>query len=185
MKWISSDCRLLTVYIFSAPSRGPNTSSSAERRNARDRWYSSNLSCLDIVIVISVLHWSTSSPQLFQSYLTSMAKSKNHTAHNQSRKDHRNGLRKPSAKRHMNMKGESDSVPVKVVDLYHVQDATPSFWRTWSLRRNTTWTSIRLPRRQPRSRRLRAEQWWDVCLGVVILLSLNKYLSLRKSLIFW
>jgi len=34
-----------------------------------------------------------------------MAKSKNHTAHNQSRKDHRNGLRKPSAKRHMNMKG--------------------------------------------------------------------------------
>ena len=35
-----------------------------------------------------------------------MAKSKNHTAHNQSRKDHRNGLRKPSIKRHMSMKGE-------------------------------------------------------------------------------
>ena len=35
-----------------------------------------------------------------------MAKSKNHTAHNQSRKNHRGGIKKPSTKRHMPMKGE-------------------------------------------------------------------------------
>ena len=34
-----------------------------------------------------------------------MAKSKNHTAHNQTRKAHRNGMRKPSQQRHMSMKG--------------------------------------------------------------------------------
>ena len=42
-----------------------------------------------------------------------MAKSKNHTAHNQSRKDHRNGLRKPSIKRHMSMKGEDGTTSLK------------------------------------------------------------------------
>ena len=41
-----------------------------------------------------------------------MAKSKNHTAHNQSRKDHRNGLKKPSLKKHMSMKGELKTVAV-------------------------------------------------------------------------
>nr|ALS04638.1 60S ribosomal protein L29 [Pseudodiaptomus poplesia] len=34
-----------------------------------------------------------------------MAKSKNHTNHNQSRKAPRNGLRKPTTSRHMTMKG--------------------------------------------------------------------------------
>ena len=44
-----------------------------------------------------------------------MAKSKNHTAHNQSRKDHRNGLRKPSIKRHMSMKGEGLKFKFKII----------------------------------------------------------------------
>jgi len=34
-----------------------------------------------------------------------MAKSKNHTAHNQSRKAHRNGMPKPKTLRTMSMKG--------------------------------------------------------------------------------
>jgi large subunit ribosomal protein L29e len=34
-----------------------------------------------------------------------MAKSKNHTAHNQTRKNHRGGIKKPSTRRHMSMKG--------------------------------------------------------------------------------
>ena len=34
-----------------------------------------------------------------------MAKSKNHTAHNQTRKNHRTGIKKPSTRRHMSMKG--------------------------------------------------------------------------------
>ena len=46
-----------------------------------------------------------------------MAKSKNHTAHNQSRKDHRNGLKKPSLKKHMSMKGELQLVDVSVPSL--------------------------------------------------------------------
>ena len=46
-----------------------------------------------------------------------MAKSKNHTAHNQSRKDHRNGLKKPSLKKHMSMKGELQPVDVSVPSL--------------------------------------------------------------------
>jgi len=36
-----------------------------------------------------------------------MAKSKNHTNHNQSRKEHRNPTRKPSAKTRIRMKGVS------------------------------------------------------------------------------
>ncbi|KAH0993039.1 hypothetical protein GBA52_004522 [Prunus armeniaca] len=35
-----------------------------------------------------------------------MAKSKNHTAHNQSRKAHRNGIKKPQRHRHTSTKGE-------------------------------------------------------------------------------
>uniref|UniRef100_A0AC35UGI8 60S ribosomal protein L29 n=1 Tax=Rhabditophanes sp. KR3021 TaxID=114890 RepID=A0AC35UGI8_9BILA len=34
-----------------------------------------------------------------------MAKSKNHTAHNQNRKDHRNGIKKPLKQRFISMKG--------------------------------------------------------------------------------
>ncbi|CAL8356501.1 unnamed protein product [Boreogadus saida] len=34
-----------------------------------------------------------------------MAKSKNHTSHNQSRKAHRNGIRKPKAERYESLKG--------------------------------------------------------------------------------
>nr|ACV20958.1 large subunit ribosomal protein 29 [Acrostichus sp. RS5083] len=34
-----------------------------------------------------------------------MAKSKNHTSHNQNRKDHRNGIHKPAKQRYMSMKG--------------------------------------------------------------------------------
>ena len=34
-----------------------------------------------------------------------MAKSKNHTAHNQTRKAHRGGIKKPSTRKHMSMKG--------------------------------------------------------------------------------
>nr|ACV20961.1 large subunit ribosomal protein 29 [Rhabditoides inermis] len=34
-----------------------------------------------------------------------MAKSKNHTAHNQNRKDHRNGIKKPKKERYVSMKG--------------------------------------------------------------------------------
>ncbi|KAI1291748.1 60S ribosomal protein L29 [Halotydeus destructor] len=34
-----------------------------------------------------------------------MAKSKNHTAHNQNRKDHRNGIHKPKRMRKESMKG--------------------------------------------------------------------------------
>lgn len=34
-----------------------------------------------------------------------MAKSTNHTAHNQSRKWHRNGIRKPKRRRYMSLKG--------------------------------------------------------------------------------
>ncbi|KAG7013674.1 60S ribosomal protein L29-1, partial [Cucurbita argyrosperma subsp. argyrosperma] len=36
---------------------------------------------------------------------TEMAKSKNHTAHNQSRKAHRNGIKKPRKHRHTSTKG--------------------------------------------------------------------------------
>nr|ACV20949.1 large subunit ribosomal protein 29 [Rhabditidoides sp. RS5443] len=34
-----------------------------------------------------------------------MAKSKNHTSHNQNRKDHRNGIKRPTKQRYMSMKG--------------------------------------------------------------------------------
>uniref|UniRef100_A0A0B7BUT7 60S ribosomal protein L29 n=1 Tax=Arion vulgaris TaxID=1028688 RepID=A0A0B7BUT7_9EUPU len=34
-----------------------------------------------------------------------MAKSKNHTSHNQNRKDHRNGIKKPLKTRYISMKG--------------------------------------------------------------------------------
>nr|ACV20956.1 large subunit ribosomal protein 29 [Oigolaimella attenuata] len=34
-----------------------------------------------------------------------MAKSKNHTNHNQNRKDHRNGIKRPRKQRYMSMKG--------------------------------------------------------------------------------
>ncbi|ELU05713.1 hypothetical protein CAPTEDRAFT_150338 [Capitella teleta] len=34
-----------------------------------------------------------------------MAKSKNHTAHNQNRKDHRNGIARPKKSRHPSWKG--------------------------------------------------------------------------------
>nr|ACV20957.1 large subunit ribosomal protein 29 [Diplogasteroides magnus] len=34
-----------------------------------------------------------------------MAKSKNHTSHNQNRKDHRNGIKRPKKQRYMSMKG--------------------------------------------------------------------------------
>nr|ACV20951.1 large subunit ribosomal protein 29 [Diplogasteriana schneideri] len=34
-----------------------------------------------------------------------MAKSKNHTSHNQNRKDHRNGIKKPIKQRYLSMKG--------------------------------------------------------------------------------
>uniref|UniRef100_A0A0N4ZYC7 60S ribosomal protein L29 n=1 Tax=Parastrongyloides trichosuri TaxID=131310 RepID=A0A0N4ZYC7_PARTI len=34
-----------------------------------------------------------------------MAKSKNHTSHNQNRKDHRNGIKKPLKQRYISMKG--------------------------------------------------------------------------------
>ena len=59
-----------------------------------------------------------------------MAKSKNHTAHNQSRKDHRNGLRKPSLKRHMSMKGEwiVDSWRrFSVISCFHSLGCDPKF----------------------------------------------------------
>uniref|UniRef100_A0A1I8EG88 60S ribosomal protein L29 n=1 Tax=Wuchereria bancrofti TaxID=6293 RepID=A0A1I8EG88_WUCBA len=36
---------------------------------------------------------------------SSMAKSKNHTSHNQNRKDHRNGIKKPKKHRFISMKG--------------------------------------------------------------------------------
>ena len=89
-----------------------------------------------------------------------MAKSKNHTAHNQSRKDHRNGLRKPSVKRHMNMKGKmSYQSNTNLLTISPSQDATPSFWRIWSLLRNTTWTNTRLLAEQLRSK-VEGQQWW-------------------------
>ncbi|XP_018968532.1 60S ribosomal protein L29-like [Cyprinus carpio] len=34
-----------------------------------------------------------------------MAKSKNHTSHNQSRKSHRNGIKKPRSQRYESLKG--------------------------------------------------------------------------------
>ncbi|VDN23487.1 unnamed protein product [Gongylonema pulchrum] len=34
-----------------------------------------------------------------------MAKSKNHTSHNQNRKDHRNGIKRPKKHRFMSMRG--------------------------------------------------------------------------------
>ena len=34
-----------------------------------------------------------------------MAKSKNHTAHNQTHKDHRNGIKKPKRQRYRSLKG--------------------------------------------------------------------------------
>uniref|UniRef100_A0A0R3S333 60S ribosomal protein L29 n=1 Tax=Elaeophora elaphi TaxID=1147741 RepID=A0A0R3S333_9BILA len=40
-----------------------------------------------------------------QSANSGMAKSKNHTSHNQNRKDHRNGIKKPKKHRFMSMKG--------------------------------------------------------------------------------
>ena len=36
-----------------------------------------------------------------------MAKSKNHTANNQTRKDHRNGIKKPKRNRYISLKGVS------------------------------------------------------------------------------
>jgi len=34
-----------------------------------------------------------------------MAKHKNHTAHNQSRKNHRNGIKRPASQRYMSLRG--------------------------------------------------------------------------------
>lgn len=36
---------------------------------------------------------------------TCRAKSKNHTAHNQTRKNHRNGIKKPKSQRYMSLRG--------------------------------------------------------------------------------
>ena len=36
-----------------------------------------------------------------------MAKSKNHTAHNQNKKDHKNGIKKPKRQRYTSLKGVS------------------------------------------------------------------------------
>ena len=36
-----------------------------------------------------------------------MAKSKNHTAHNQNKKDHKNGIKKPKRQRYQSLKGVS------------------------------------------------------------------------------
>uniref|UniRef100_A0A8C0H5I3 60S ribosomal protein L29 n=1 Tax=Chelonoidis abingdonii TaxID=106734 RepID=A0A8C0H5I3_CHEAB len=40
-----------------------------------------------------------------------MAKSKNHTTHNQSRKWHRNGIKKPRSQRYESLKGQCASSP--------------------------------------------------------------------------
>jgi large subunit ribosomal protein L29e len=37
-----------------------------------------------------------------------MAKSKNHTAHNQTRKAHRNGIKKPATNKYPNLRGVSE-----------------------------------------------------------------------------
>ncbi|XP_055725898.1 60S ribosomal protein L29 [Salvelinus fontinalis] len=42
---------------------------------------------------------------VWQIHRTEMAKSKNHTTHNQSRKAHRNGIKKPRPDRYESMKG--------------------------------------------------------------------------------
>uniref|UniRef100_A0A8C7A1U8 60S ribosomal protein L29 n=1 Tax=Neovison vison TaxID=452646 RepID=A0A8C7A1U8_NEOVI len=41
-----------------------------------------------------------------------MAKSKNHTTHNQSRKWHRNGIKKPRSQRYESLKGVSEGCPL-------------------------------------------------------------------------
>ena len=64
----------------------------------------------------------------FSEILTAMAKSKNHTAHNQSRKDHRNGLKKPSLKKHMSMKGKFGKWKVwQPIEIFYIQAVTQSF----------------------------------------------------------
>ncbi|KAI4563699.1 hypothetical protein MJG53_016273 [Ovis ammon polii x Ovis aries] len=45
------------------------------------------------------------SPQQLHGYGADMAKSKNHTTHNQSRKWHRNGIKKPRSQRYESLKG--------------------------------------------------------------------------------
>uniref|UniRef100_A0A8C9G5C9 60S ribosomal protein L29 n=1 Tax=Pavo cristatus TaxID=9049 RepID=A0A8C9G5C9_PAVCR len=48
-----------------------------------------------------------------------MAKSKNHTTHNQSRKWHRNGIKKPRSHRYESLKGVS--ISVHVPNLFRLQ----------------------------------------------------------------
>ncbi|GFY49829.1 hypothetical protein TNIN_169971 [Trichonephila inaurata madagascariensis] len=47
----------------------------------------------------------TSTPELYTHQKLVMAKSKNHTNHNQNRKDHRNGIKRPRRTRQQSMKG--------------------------------------------------------------------------------
>nr|TKS14997.1 hypothetical protein D5086_0000036640 [Populus alba] len=48
---------------------------------------------------------SLSAPEPHQLFVSEMAKSKNHTAHNQSHKAHQNGIKKPKRHRHTSTKG--------------------------------------------------------------------------------
>ncbi|KAJ8623342.1 hypothetical protein MRB53_031871 [Persea americana] len=50
-------------------------------------------------------HGRTQIRELFKSGSREMAKSKNHTAHNQSYKAHKNGIKKPRKHRHTSTKG--------------------------------------------------------------------------------
>ncbi|KAF9674252.1 hypothetical protein SADUNF_Sadunf10G0108100 [Salix dunnii] len=48
---------------------------------------------------------SLSAPEPHPLFVSEMAKSKNHTAHNQSHKAHQNGIKKPKRHRHTSTKG--------------------------------------------------------------------------------
>ena len=65
----------------------------------------------------------------------------------QTRKNHRGGIKKPSTRRHMSMKGKCKNFKNFWWAQFFFQAVIPSSWGTWSSPRSTTWTSTRRRRR--------------------------------------
>jgi large subunit ribosomal protein L29e len=100
--------------------------------------------------------------QLFLFWVAEMAKSKNHTAHNQSHKAHQNGIKKPKRHRHTSTKGVLFlsflwicyvcffSPLYCFVNWSFVCRWTPSFWGTRGTQGSITRSVMRQPPRKSR-----------------------------------
>lgn len=86
-----------------------------------------------------------------------MAKSKNHTAHNQSRKNHRNGIKKPVKHKYTSTKGVSRALDQGVALFFSCQQRSRPQARSQGRgrqgRRCSAWASRGPRRQQPRERR--------------------------------